>query len=94
MRPGADTSSSQPAITHHHERVGSQVIPSSPAATLFPAAVQVTQRRPLSVLNANVDSTCPTWVFSGTGRTRRFLVLDGAAIRSRLAARSPTVGCS
>ena len=59
MRPGGDTSSSQPAITHHHERVGSQVTPSIPAATLFPAAVQVTQRRPLSVLNANVAQHLP-----------------------------------
>ena len=57
-------------------------------------AGQVSQRSPDSSRSGTVQTTWPTWVFDGVGRTRRSVVLVGVVIASRASESRPTVGFS
>ena len=61
---------------------GQPAEPEQPAARLLPAATHVSQRRPVTVPQRDVETVCPSWVARGTGRTRRFGARPVAAIAS------------
>ncbi len=94
IRPGGVISSSQPTATHHQDTVGSQPSPKARLAMLLPAPIHVSHLRPTSVRSGIAQTSCPSWVLGGVGRTRRVLRVAGAVISSSMAAKPPIIGCS